>query len=206
MCFIDGPLTAIRGADERRYYLCGHCSLIFADEEHYLPIEQEKAHYETHENSIENSGYVSFLNRLVEPMLPCLNGGMRGLDYGCGPGPTLSLMMKRQGIECGDYDPLFVDRKPQPPYDFITATECFEHFQRPAREMEYIASLLGPGGLLGIMTERWTSTAAFAGWYYTRDPTHVSFYHEKTFEFLCRRFGFSRVWMDDRQVIILRRD
>jgi len=42
-------------------------------------MADEKSHYETHGNSIENSGYVAFLNRLVEPMLPYLEDGMREL-------------------------------------------------------------------------------------------------------------------------------
>lgn len=206
LCLARKPLKNIRGADQRRYRLCGGCSLIFTDPQCYLSTAEEKAHYETHENSIENGSYVGFLNRLVEPMLPYLDRHMRGLDYGCGPGPTLSVMMQRRGIECEDYDPLFVKRKLQPPYDFITATECFEHFHRPGEEIQRIASLLRPGGLLGVMTERWQSEEAFADWYYTRDPTHVSFYHTETFDYLCRRFGFSRVWMDDKQVMILRRE
>lgn len=205
LCSVPGPMNAVRGADERRYHLCGVCHLIFADPVHRLSADRERAHYETHENSIENPGYVRFLNRLVEPMLPHLDGGMRGLDYGCGPGPTLSLMLRRQGIACDDYDPFFADHPLRPPYDFVVSTECFEHFHQPAAEIERIRSLLKPGGLLGIMTEQWTTLAAFAAWYYTRDPTHVSFYHAKSFEFICRQLGFAPVWSDGTRVAILRR-
>lgn len=197
--------TDVHGADERRYHLCGNCSLIFADPQHHLSLMAEKAYYATHENSIDNPGYVRFLNRIVRPMLPCLDSDMRGLDYGCGPGPTLSLLMGRHGIACDDYDPLFADRPLRPPYDFVISTECFEHFHRPSRELRRILSLLRPGGLLGIMTERWTTPEAFADWYYTRDPTHVSFYHANSFEFMCRHFGFTPVWMDASRVAILRR-
>ncbi len=115
-------------------------------------------------------------------------------------------MLRRRGIDCEDYDPLFLPAEPRPPYDFITATECLEHFHRPGEEMERIIALLKPGGVFGIMTERWMTPEQFAGWYYTRDPTHVSFYHGKTFDYLCRRFGLRRLWMDDKQVIILRRE
>ncbi|HUG93667.1 MAG TPA: class I SAM-dependent methyltransferase [Planctomycetaceae bacterium] len=205
LCRVSGRTTAVVGADERRYHLCGACCLIFADPAHHLSPDRERAHYEMHENSIENQGYVRFLNRVVGPMLPHLDRGMRGLDYGCGPGPTLSLLLRRQGIACDDYDPLFADGPLRPPYDFVFSTECFEHFHDPATDIRRIHALLRPGGLLGIMTERWTTLAAFADWYYTRDPTHVSFYHATSFEVLCRRFGFTPVWSDGTRVVILRR-
>ncbi|HSK31814.1 MAG TPA: class I SAM-dependent methyltransferase [Candidatus Limnocylindria bacterium] len=145
------------------------------------------------------------MNRVVQPMLPHLDAGMRGLDYGCGPGPTLSLLLQRRGIACDDYDPLFADRLLQPSYDFVFSTECFEHFHQPEIEIRRISSLLKPRGLLGIMTERWTTREGFANWYYTRDPTHVCFYHERTLDFICRRFGFEPVWMDANRAAILRR-
>ena len=205
LCTTSDQTAALRGADERDYHHCGVCHLIFADPVHRLPEAQERAHYQTHENSIDQPGYVRFLSRVLEPMLPHLDSGMRGLDYGCGPGPTLSRLVRRQGIACDDYDPLFADRPLRPPYDFLFSTECFEHFHHPAAEIGRIHSLLKPGSLLGIMTERWTTLPAFSTWYYTRDPTHVSFYHAETFAFLCDRFGFVPVWSDEQRVTILRR-
>ena len=196
----------MRGADDRWYRRCPCCWLIFVDPAHFLSLEEEKGRYETHENSIENAGYVRFLKRLVDPMLPYLETGMRGLDYGCGPGPTLSQVLRRQGMGCEDYDPFFAKRLLHPPYDFVLSTECFEHFHRPAEEVERIRSLLKPGGLLGIMTERWETLDGFARWYYTRDPTHVSFYHLESLHFICRRFGFKALWMDDSRVAILRKN
>ncbi len=193
------------GADKRRYYRCDHCSLIFTDPAHRLSGSQEKAFYLNHENHIENPGYVDFLNRVVQPMLLRLDHGMRGLDYGCGPGPTLSVLVQRQGLACENYDPIFADCHLKPPYDFVFATESFEHFHRPEVEIHRISSLLKPGGLLGIMTERWTTPEKFASWYYTRDPTHVCFYHMRTLHFVCQRYGFAPIWTDASRVAVLRR-
>jgi len=81
-----------------------------------------------------------------------------------------------------------------------------EHFHHPGIEIRRISSLLKPGGLLGIMTERWTTAEQFASWYYTRDPTHVCFYHARTLEFICHRYGFAGVWLDESRVAILRRE
>lgn len=205
LCLTHGRLQAVPGADARDYFFCPECHLISADSRHFLAPGDERAHYQTHENSIENAGYVRFLNRIVEPLLPLLSPGMRGLDYGCGPGPTLSVMLRHRGLQCDDYDPLFVPSVLQPPYDFLVSTECFEHFRTPAEEIERIRGLLRPGGCLGIMTERWTNLEQFASWYYTRDPTHVSFFHTRTFEFICRHFGFSQAFDDSSRVVILKR-
>jgi len=205
LCLVNGEMTEVRGADRRRYYLCHYCSLISADPRHHLSAAEAKALYSNHENSIANAGYVDFLNRAIKPMLAHLNDGMRGLDYGCGPEPTLSLVLERQGIVCENYDPLFADRVLQKPYDFVFATECFEHFHQPDLEIRKIASLLKPAGLLGIMTEQWATLEEFASWYYTRDPTHVCFYRTSTVDFICERYGFTSVWRDESRVAILRK-
>jgi SAM-dependent methyltransferase len=206
LCLILGQTTDVRGADRRRYHLCGNCSLIFADPEHNLSLTQQKTFYLNHENRMENPGYVDFLNRVVEPMLSRLHRGMRGLDYGCGPESTVSCLVQRHGIVCEIYDPVFADYQLQPPYDFIFATECFEHFHHPEIEIRRISDLLKPGGLLGIMTERWTTAEQFGSWYYSRDPTHVCFYHARTLDFVCHRYGFAPVWMDETRVAILTRE
>lgn len=196
--------TDVTATDKRRYYLCGNCSLIFVDPCHYLSYEQEKARYVNHQNSESDSGYVSFLNRLLEPMLSYLDGTMRGLDYGCGPGPTLSRLLMRHGVACDNYDPLFFDNPCAGPYDFITATECFEHFYSPSAEILKLKGLLRSGGLLGVMTEFWQSIELFEKWYYPQDPTHVVFYNQRTIDYIAGQYGFEQIWTDNRRVVILR--
>jgi hypothetical protein len=41
---------------------------------------------------------------------------------------------------------------------------------------------LKPNGKLGLMTCFSTSDKAFEHWHYRRDPTHVVFYKERTFQ------------------------
>lgn len=179
--------------------------LIFADPEQRCSGAEEKQRYETHENSIEQSGYVAFLERVLDPVLPNLRAGDRGLDYGCGPGPTLSALVRNKGIHCEDYDPFFFPTPPKPPYDFIFCTECFEHFHEPHRDITAISNLLSPGGWLGVMTERWTDLARFRHWYYTRDPTHTSFFHQHSMEHLAASHGLDITWMDRNRVVIFRK-
>lgn len=196
----------IKGADGRKYCRCMECKLIFVPESDHLSLADERARYETHQNSIENAGYVEFLNRLLEPVSDYLEPGMRGLDYGCGPGPTLSKLARERGFVCDDYDPLFMNAVLEKEYDFILSTECFEHFRKPELEISRILNILAPRGILGIMTEVWQDTESFSNWYYTRDPTHVCFYHLETILHMCDAFAMHVLWSDLSRVFILQKN
>ncbi|MBF8963734.1 class I SAM-dependent methyltransferase [Pontibacter sp. FD36] len=168
--------------------------------------ELEKAHYLLHENKIGNKGYVEFLNKAILPTLPYLRAGMRGLDFGCGPGPTLSVLLRNRGFVMDDYDPFFFpELKTAQAYDFVFATECFEHFFAPATEVHRIRQLLKPNGTLTVMTAHWQEPSDLPAWYYARDPTHVAFYHRHTFDWIARHYGFEIVYTDNNRVIILRK-
>jgi SAM-dependent methyltransferase len=168
-------------------------------------LEQEKNRYLTHINGIDQPGYVKFLNRAIEPSLNFLTKEMIGLDFGCGYAPTLSKILKSHDIKCEDYDPIFFKTNLKNSYDFIFSTEVFEHFFYPNKEIKMLNALLKNGGYLIVMTERWTSLSKFNDWYYTKDPTHVSFYHNQTFRFICQQFSFDVKFDDGNRVIILKK-
>ncbi len=205
LCDNRGYLTAVGGPDHRSYRYCDSCKLIFT-EPRFLPSrEVEKNRYLSHNNGIQYRGYVNFLNRAIEPALPLLDKGMRGLDFGCGPAPTLSVILGQKGFTCDDYDPFFFPGIPAKDYDFIFATECFEHLFRPAVEIGLITDLLIPGGVLIVMTETWESFPAFAGWYYAKDITHVSFFHTGTFDYIAAEYGFDRLENNNDRVMLMRK-
>lgn len=191
---------------KRGYRHCRSCDLIFVDPDALPTREQEKEIYAFHQNSPEQQGYVEFLQRIIQPALTYLTPTMRGLDYGCGPGPTLSVLLERQGIRCHNYDPFFFPESPQGPFDFIFATECFEHFHSPATELARLSSLLQLQGYLFVMTELWHEQIDFRTWYYKSDPTHVSFYHLNSFDYICRNFGFKVLATRDRRVLLLQKN
>ncbi|MEX0771568.1 MAG: class I SAM-dependent methyltransferase [Balneolales bacterium] len=204
LCQWHENLDRIKGLDERAYYHCPNCSLIFSGPSFQLSEKDEQARYEEHNNGIQYPGYVRFINQAIEPALPYLNSKMKGLDYGCGPGPALSILLGRQGISCEDYDPYFFPRELNSTYDFIFATECFEHFNHPDREIKRLKKLLKPGGILTIMTIQWSKLEDFSTWHYSKDPTHVSFFHQETFRFICNQYGFEEIPCKNNRVIILR--
>lgn len=125
----------------------------------------------------------------MTPLLGYLIPGQQGLDFGCGPGPTLSLMLQEQGYPMSVYDPFFADdtRVLARQYDFITCTEAIEHFTRPAREWRRLLGLLVQGGHLAVMTRFHCSVPDFSDWYYKNDPTHIHFYSQATFAWLAQR-------------------
>lgn len=155
--------------------------------------DAERARYEQHRNDPQDARYRAFLARLCEPLAEQLRPGAVGLDYGCGPGPTLSIMFEEMGFDVACYDPFFARNEAAlaRAYDFITCSETVEHFFAPDIEFDRLDGLLLPGGWLGVMTEMRDDDRDFATWWYVRDPTHVCFYHPETMLWIAARFGWS---------------
>jgi len=184
------PFSEVRG---HCYFECPVCKLVFLSPEQRPTPEVERAHYGTHQNDPGDPGYRAFLNRLAGPLVQELSAGARGLDYGAGPGPTLSVMLAEQGFPTAVYDPYFApDKAPlQHPHDFITCSETVEHFHAPAADFALFDALLRPGGWLGIMTQTREPARPFHAWHYVQDPTHVCFYHEATFAWIASAYGWT---------------
>lgn len=193
--------------DTRRdYFQCLDCDLVFVPPWQRLSPNDEKAVYDRHENSLYDPGYRRFLSRLFDPLrdrlLPCA----RGLDFGAGPGPTLSVMFEEVGHPMAIFDPFYAPdaRVFECRFDFITATEVVEHLFSPGAELERLVGLLNEGGWLGVMTKRVLSPEAFARWHYIQDPTHVVFFSEVSFRWLARRFNL-RVEFPAADVVLLQK-
>lgn len=156
----------------------------------FLSDQDEKSIYDTHENSAEDLGYRRFLDRLFLPLSQCLLPQSCGLDFGSGPGPTLSVMFEEAGHSMKLYDLFYAPdtRVLQQQYDFISASEVVEHLHHPRRELERLWSCLKPNGVLGIMTKRVIDQAAFSHWHYKSDLTHVCFFSIETFEWLANHW------------------
>ena len=190
----------------RRFYQCLNCCLVFVPSDQYLTAEQEKAAYDLHQNHPDDQQYRTFLSRLFEPLRVRLQAGGRGLDFGSGPGPTLSVMFEEIGYSMTLYDRFYAcdrsvfDRS----YDFITATEVLEHLHHPDKELDRLWSCLNPGGFLGIMTKLVWGREAFKHWHYKNDLTHVCFYSRTTFEWLASQWKAELTFIG-ADVIVLRK-
>ncbi len=190
------PLCATAGSsflyqDRRRYWRCPNCALVFVDRAGLPTREAEQACYDLHQNQCDDPGYRTFLQRAAQPILDQLAPPARGLDFGCGPGPTLSVMLRAAGFEMQDYDPLY---RPDSSllcrrYEFITCTEVVEHVHQAQALWPRLLRMLVPGGRLVVMTKRVVDDADFAAWHYKNDPTHVRFYAAASFRWLARVWG-----------------
>jgi len=176
----------------RKYYLCSTCHLRFLSPCAFLSAEDEMAHYQTHENCIDDPAYRHFLSKLIDPLLEKLGDDKSGLDYGCGPGPALAQMMEERGHSMSVFDPFFFPSRDclDCRYDFVTCSETAEHFHNPREEFQKLSLLVKPGGWLAVMTSFQTDDALFARWHYRQDPTHVVFYRYATFEWLAADMGW----------------
>lgn len=178
--------------DQHVYWRCDCCEATFLDP-HLLPDpKEERAHYLNHDNRTDDPGYRKFLSKLAIPLLDRLSPGLDGLDYGCGPGPALAMMLEEAGHRMTLYDPIFVpdDEALEQTYDVITCTEVAEHFHHPFDDFDRLDGLLRPGGWLGLMTCFQTDDERFPTWHYRRDPTHVVFYRETTLFHIAGRRGW----------------
>lgn len=203
LCGLAAPAPFHTDA-QRPYLRCARCMLVFVPGAHGLTPEAEKAVYDLHENDAGDPGYRRFLARLCDPLLERLPPGSIGLDFGCGPGPTLSGMLSERGHRVHLYDPFYhaddtvLDRT----YDFITATEVVEHLRDPGRVFGELFGMLRPGGWLGIMTKLVTDREAFRRWHYIRDPTHICFFSRTTFGFLADRHGATHQFIEKDVVLM----
>jgi len=184
----------------RDYLLCNHCKLIYVPEELHLTSEEEKKQYDFHTNNPADQGYRNFLSRLFIPLSERLTPNSKGLDFGCGPGPTLSVMLEEVGFNMQIYDIFYARNESvfENLYHFISATEVFEHLMNPAEEIERLLSSLEPGGYLGVMTKLVAPSALeiaiptnkekFNNWHYKNDLTHICFFSQETFLWIAKKY------------------
>ena len=85
-------------------------------------------------------------------------------------------------------------------FDFITLTEVLEHLSNPVFELERLASILKPKGILGVMTQILKQDIDFKSWYYKNDPSHIGFYNEKSLTDLAALLGLEITQFSDRVI------
>lgn len=191
--------------DKRRAYVgCDACGLVFVPASYHLSAESEKAEYDLHNNDVNDKGYRVFLSRVATPLKTRLMSGAQGLDFGCGPGPALVAMFEEAGFACAKYDLYYFPDQSvfDCRYDFITATEVVEHLASPLASLDLLWQRLKPGGVLALMTKRVIDQAAFNSWHYKNDMTHISFFADKTFEWLSERWQAKLEFIDSDVVFL----
>lgn len=170
----------------RPYLRCSPCRLVYVPARWHVSPEDARKRYDLHQNRSDDVRYRQFLSRLVDPLATKLPPGAQGLDFGSGPGPTLSLLFSEKGFPVKNYDPFYAHDEAllKTTYDFVACSETVEHFTRPRQDWEQLIRLAKPGGLIGVMTERLEDEHDFGRWRYVNDTTHVGFYSKRTLEWV----------------------
>jgi SAM-dependent methyltransferase len=207
LCPLCGQSVSVsfKGIDNLHINRCDNCYLFFKNADIFISPDEEKHRYSHHNNTPEEPGYIKFLRQAIDPALSYLKKSWKGLDFGCGPNPVLAGIVTNEGYTCKWFDPYFFPVMPSGQFNFVFATECFEHFFDPLKEIQTITDKLNPEGILTIMTLRWNEATNMKQWWYLRDPTHVVFYHSKTIEYICSQFGYSKLFDDGEKVVVLKK-
>lgn len=194
---------------KNKYYYCYNCEAIFIDPQAILAEEAEKKRYQGHDNNHQNKGYVKMFKKFIEEVIENntdLKERAEILEFGCGPGPVLADLLTEKGFNVDRYDPYFFPDKNylQKKYDLITATEVFEHFSQPFKEVKSLNSILKKDAYLAVMTSFHPGPEEFKDWWYKWDPTHIMFYNQKTFVKLAAEFDLKIVYSDRKKYILFK--
>jgi 2-polyprenyl-3-methyl-5-hydroxy-6-metoxy-1,4-benzoquinol methylase len=139
--------------------------------------------------------------------------GKRILDYGCGDGTLVRLMLESGA---GRVDAFETDERAraqvhqelgvsvsadlaelQTGYDLITLVEVVEHLRSPAETLTPLARLLAPGGWLFTSTPNVDCLRARvrgARWENYANPTHLYYFNQRSLGRLLRQAGLHRTF------------
>lgn len=202
------------------YYYCSNCKFLFVDDKKNLPPQQEQDRYLRHTNTLEDTDYVDMLKTFIDKSITSFQPNIKtALDFGSGPGPLLSQLLRDIGYETDIYDFYFAPEKVyiEKTYDLITCTEVLEHVKNPLETMKMLKDHLNPGGIFAVMTlfhpvydlspaeEQLPCEKVFEAWWYRRDPTHISFFRPETFYYIAKSLDLTILMMDQKNTVSFRK-
>ena len=197
-CKICGSKTTLIQIKHKnfKYHVCDDCEFISSLSK--LSEIEEKNIYEFHNNTIEDLQYVKYFKNFIDE-----NG--RFLDFGSGPEPVLSQIFQRDyNLEFTIYDKFYfcnTDYKSYY-YDAITSTEVIEHIEYPLETFKELSSILKSKGIISIMTLLHSNDFEhFNKWWYNHDPTHISFFTLKTFQYIASKNDLEIIYTDNKRII-----
>ena len=185
------------------FYKCSNCDGIFRPKDTFLTAEDEKAHYEKHNNDVFDERYQTFVSPIVNAILQDFSTEAKGLDFGSGTGPVIAKMLTDKGFQVQNYDLFFANEVSllKEKYNYVSCCEVMEHFYQPYKEFELLKSLLLPKGKLYCKTAVYNNQKPFENWYYKDDFTHVFIYQPKTLEWIKEEFHFSNLIIKEKLLV-----
>ena len=191
-----------------QFYDCSTCFALVKDAQLYLSTEEEKKHYEKHNNDVNDVGYQNFVSPVTQFVLQHQKTSHKGLDFGSGTGPVISKILTDNQFSITQYDLYFepIKERLNSKYDYIVCSEVWEHFQQPDKELIQLAKMLKANGRLIVMTLLYSDEIDFEKWHYRLDVTHVFIYRNKTMEFIASKFNLELELMTDRLIVFKTRN
>jgi SAM-dependent methyltransferase len=155
---------------------------VFAPQAFWSSVDDERARYSHHDNTLANAGYVQFLSEVADVVCGLAGPGARGLDFGSGQNAVLTALLRERGLGCVAYDPLYGigPAALREQYDVVVLCEVIEHLRELRPALATIGACLRPGGRMVVRTQCYPSVAEVPSWWYARDPTHLNFFAERT--------------------------
>ena len=186
------------------YFDCLDCRLISMHKKNHLSHNQEFARYLLHHNDVSDLRYQNFVKDVTDFVQNHITPSATGLDYGSGPGPVVTQILRDQGYTMSCYDPYFANDPALlfTQYNFIVSCEVVEHFYNPAEEFSKLKQCLKPNAPLIIKTLLYEDNIDFSNWYYAKDPTHVCFYRSMTFDWIAKKHQLSLEILSNRLIAL----
>lgn len=184
----DGTL---RGTHHVSYFHCEDCGFLQTEAPYWLEEAYSESINANDTGLVRRNLWLSGVSALIMSIL--LSRGATGVDYGGGYGLFVRLM-RDKGFRFFWEDPrtenLFAkgyEYVPGERVDLVTCFEAFEHFEKPAEELD---KMLQRGRNILFSTELLPEPvpAAHEWWYYDlENGQHIAFYTRETLERLSER-------------------
>jgi len=132
----------------------------------------------------------------------------RALDFGCGEGEVLPIVLERNDIKCDRYDLFYFPQKiyEDKKYDLICSTEVFEHLQNPLTMFKKLLLHVEDNGYLLLMSAfHPDDNERFLKWWYIRDITHIGFFNLDTFKCIAKELNLRIVKHNDKNTIMFQK-
>jgi len=198
--------------DERTFFKCPNCALIFTNDLPKKAIEEN--HYKTQWQTTDPDFWGSQATSLISYIgnYGILPDNHRILDFGSGSG-ELAQELQRRGYRVTALEPMtegyLKDQNYPFLFDAVFAIEVIEHLPHVWEELQEIEKVLKPEGII-VFSTRLTNpfidlpdaVGQFKEWWYKDDPTHISFFCNQTLSVMAEMKNYSIEIFGDKIFVI----
>ena len=169
---------------------------------------QERERYSLHQNSPNDQGYIQWLERFIQRgILPWYIQG-HILDFGSGPEPVLTQLLKKFNPDVYPFDKYFAPRWPENiKFSLVVLSEVLEHLDDPVEEFRRIGTIAEKGCILTLQTSflRNFDSKTFSVWWYKDDITHKRFYCASSLLRLGLESGWNLIYQDGTSIAVYKK-